>query len=87
MSELNDEITKFNAERDAILISGDLDAMLAFVRRQRPDFTPTSPEVLEIMLHKGRTAVRSLPMEMRSASKRWLVERGYGSYDDGDVNA
>jgi hypothetical protein len=84
---LKDEIriALFNAERDAMLLAGDLDALLAFTRRQRPDFVPTNRHVLEIMLHKARTAVYSLPMEVRSASKRWLLERGYEPHDDGDV--
>jgi hypothetical protein len=80
-----DEIEKFNAERDAILLKGDLDDVLAFVRRQEPDYVPMNRHVLEIMLHKSRTAVASLPMEVRAASKRWLIERGYQPYDDGDV--
>jgi hypothetical protein len=63
------------------------DALLAFVRRQHPDFIPINQHVLEIMLHKSRTAVPALPMEMRAASKSWLLTRGYKPQDDGDVPA
>jgi hypothetical protein len=42
-------------------------------------------DVPEIVYHKLRTAVPSLPMEMRSASKRWLIERNLLPMDDGDV--
>jgi hypothetical protein len=80
-----DEIAKFNAERGAILLKGDLDDVLAFVLRQEPDYVPMNRHVLEIMLHKSRTAVASLPMEVRAASRSWLIERGYQPYDDGDV--
>ena len=80
-----DEIAKFTAERDAMLLKGDLDEVLAFVRRDHPDYVPMNRHVLEVMLHKSRTAVHSLPMEVRTASKRWLIERGYQPWDDGDV--
>jgi hypothetical protein len=36
-------------------------------------------------MHKCITAVRSLPMELRLNSKRWLEERGLEALDDGDV--
>ena len=35
--------------------------------------------------HKLRTAAVSLPMELRSESKRWLLEHNYQPLDDGDV--
>lgn len=85
MNNLEYEIRKYNAERDAVLLEGDLDELLAFVRKQRPDFVPIDRHVLEIMLHTSRTAVCTMPMEVRSASKRWLLERGYVPQDDGDV--
>jgi hypothetical protein len=82
---IENTIAKYNVERDAILLKGDLDELLAFLRRQRPNYVPTDRHVLEIMLHKSRTGVASLPMEVRAASKRWLLERGYQPHDDGDV--
>ncbi len=36
-------------------------------------------------MHKCITAVRSLPMELRLKSRRWLEERGLEALDDGDV--
>ena len=85
MRNLKEQITAFNRERNAILLGGDLDKLLEMVRRSRPDFVPMDRHILEIMLHKTRTAVGSLPAELRAASKAWLVERGYESWDDGDV--
>jgi hypothetical protein len=82
-----DEIAKFNAERNAMLLKGDLDELLAFVRREKPDYVPTDRHVLEILLHKSRTGVASLPIEVRAASKCWLIERGYRPWDDGDVGS
>lgn len=42
-------------------------------------------EVLEISFHQLRTAARSLKPEARSESKRWLLQRNYMPWDDGDV--
>lgn len=38
-----------------------------------------------VSMHKARTAMLDLPMSERSASKRWLTQRGYSAMDDGDV--
>lgn len=82
----DDEIAAFVAERDAMLIDGDLDAVEAFFRKHNPNMaTSSSRKVTEIMLHKARTAALSLPKAMRRASKHWLERRGYKSFDDGDL--
>jgi hypothetical protein len=39
-----------------------------------------SPEQEEITLHKMRTAITTMPEEMRAASKAWLEERGHQSW-------
>jgi hypothetical protein len=85
MDDVKEQIAAACRERDAVLVSGDLDKLLAMVRRSRPDFVPMGRDVLEVMLHKARTAVVSLPAELRGASKAWLLERGYESWDDGNV--
>lgn len=33
----------------------------------------------------SHAAAKTMPMEARSLSKRWLTERGLASWDDGDV--
>lgn len=72
-------------ERDEILLSGDIDRMMEFlVRNGLPPLS--SREFAEVVMHKARTAVCSLPREVRIASKQWLSERGYHSLDDGDMN-
>ena len=42
-------------------------------------------KILEITYHKMRTACIGLPMELRSQSKRWLLDRNMTPHDDGDV--
>jgi hypothetical protein len=72
-----------NAERDAILLSGDIEDLVAFYRRNGGP--PLSPEAYPIMFHKVRTAVLAIPIHLREESKRWLYERGMTSYDDGEL--
>lgn len=80
----NERAKAFVIERDLVLMRGDLDEVEAFLKRHSGR-VPSSREALEITLHKARAAATTLPMELRSLSKRWLTERGYTSLDDGDV--
>jgi len=77
------EIEEYVKERDSMFLK-PLDEFIRWARGRAP-FRPTSDEVYEITYHKCRTAAKSLPMEERSASKRWLLENNYTSFDDGDV--
>jgi hypothetical protein len=79
-----DELGDFIAERNAMLLAGDVDRAIAFWAKWS-DYTPWSRHMAEVALHKARTAVNSLPVDVRRASKQWLVERGYQPFDDGEV--
>jgi len=83
---VDDEIEQFVKERDEVLLSGDLLRLRAFHAKHNPDSKSPSDELLEVGLHKSRTAAKSLPVEARLLSKRWLREHGYSSLDDGDLN-
>ena len=81
-----DEIKAFVKERDAVLIEGNLDKLRAFQKKHNPQLgMDPDDRVLEISLHKARTAAKSLPTDIRKASKQWLTERNYTSMDDGDL--
>lgn len=87
---LRDDITakvkQFVIERDEVLMSLDIDRVAAFYKKYCDLFPlPRSREGVEIVMHKARTAAKSLPMEARKLSKDWLSERGYISLDDGDI--
>jgi hypothetical protein len=78
------EIAAYCAERNAMLLKGDVDALIAFNEKHgNPPFS--SRELAEVTLHKMCTAVETLPFEVRNASRKWLRERGYRSLDDGDL--
>jgi len=83
--EVEAEIKAFVAERDALFIEGDLEKMKAFHRKYNPNISLPSDDVFENGFHKARTAAKSLPMEVRKVSKAWLLERGFTSWDDGDL--
>lgn len=81
------EIKAFCKERDEMLLACDVDRMMAFHAKHNPDSPGfSSREVAETALHKARTGVQSLPAEERLKSKRWLRDRGYSSFDDGDLS-
>jgi hypothetical protein len=73
------------AERDQALLSMDEQQIRAYFRKYNGwDMSP-SKDVFWLAIHKARTATRSLPMEARQESKRWLLARGSPSMDEGEV--
>lgn len=84
---MNEAIAAFVKERNEVLLSGDIDRLLAFHAKHNPgSMTFSSREVAEVAMHKARTACVGLPIEARLASNRWLRERGYSTFDDGNLN-
>src|SRR5262245_48804037 len=81
-TSLEARIRAHNAKRNAALIAG-LDAVIAFSAENGMRFSDR--EAAEVVMHKMRTAVVTLPRELRQASYRWLVERGLETLDDGDL--
>jgi hypothetical protein len=79
------DIDAFIEERNEMLISGDLDRAEAFFAKHAPNRPVPTRDVLEVSIHKSRTAITNLPLEVRKASKAWLTEHGYHSLDDGDL--
>ncbi len=75
----------FISERNKTLLTRDIDKVMAFLKEWNPDVTLQSSDVVEVGMHKSITAIASLPIEDRLASKRWLTARGYCSLDDGDL--
>jgi len=79
-------MSKFNAERNAALLTGDIEIVRAFRDKWNPHLPkPSDPEIELASMHKAITSVLALPIEYRRASKRWLNARGYQSDDDGDL--
>lgn len=72
-------------QRDMVLLSGDWRKLKQFARRLGSKALP-SDEAIEISLHQLITAVQTLPFQYRKQSYRWLFERGYRSWDDGELS-
>jgi hypothetical protein len=69
----------FVKERNEMLLSGDIARAKAFHQKHNPGVPLPPDDVVEIGLHKARTAALSLPQIERDISRRWLAERGYSS--------
>lgn len=83
---MDEEIKTFVKERDAALLSLDVDRVIALHVKHNPGLPTPSREVMELSMHKAITAARSLPREFRMSSKKWLQERGSTSMDYGDLS-
>jgi hypothetical protein len=81
-------VDDFVKERNEVLLRADLDEVIAFQKKHNPGsgWEVAPREVHEVGMHKAITAVLNLPRSHRMKSKRWLTERGYKSFDDGDLN-
>jgi hypothetical protein len=83
---ITEEIARFNAERNAALLTGDINVVRAFRDKWNPNAPRSSNLEVELAsMHKVITAVVALPIEYRRQSKQWLIAHGYRSDDDGDL--
>ena len=71
------EIESYLKDRDAAVRAGGK-AFHAFCMKQGYGMDPKTEE---ISLHKLRSAITTMPDEMRRASRQWLTERGYQPWD------
>jgi hypothetical protein len=71
--------------RDAALLSMDERRIRAYFQKYNGNPGPADPETFWRGVHKARTALKTLPMEERTKSKRWLIEHGSEPMDDGEV--
>lgn len=78
-------IDAFNAERNAVLQTLDEEKIRAFLLKHHGERGPLTQESFWRGVHKSITAIPGLPLEFRKASKKWLVEHGSPSMDDGDL--
>jgi hypothetical protein len=65
------KIERYNA------IKGTLEEFTACITKT--GYAPSSPEAIEIMYHKWRTAITDLDDDIREASHKWLIDHGYAS--------
>ena len=79
------EMSQFLADRREALMSLDRDKILAYMKKYGVEFNSKSLTVFWIAIHKAITGATDLPLDFREKSKAWLTERGYESFDDGEL--
>lgn len=81
------EIRICNLDRDTALLSMDRDKILNYANKYGVNAAhlPGSEEDFWSAVHIARTSVESLPMEKRTESKKFLIERKIIPLDDGAV--
>lgn len=77
-----DDIAAYVKERDEALLSGDIDKVRDLYTKHNPGLRAPPHEVLEMAMHKARTAAINLPVAEREKSKAWLLERGLSHFGD-----
>ena len=81
MIETGDDFDRWIAERNEVLRSGDMAKLRAHMTKWGLH-VPTDDAVLEVTLHKARSAYLALTAEERAASVAWLKERNYWHWGD-----
>jgi hypothetical protein len=83
-NKYDEMIDAFNYERNQILLCGTpFDYTLFLKRRGIP--VPKSLTEQDILFHKTITGTKSLPIDYRVQSKKWLEARGLASLDKGEL--
>ena len=77
-------IQRFVQERDEVLLSMDKERIIKFYGRWDIDM-PLDDEVFWAGIHTAITGAKSIPIEKRRESKKWLTEHGFQSLDDGEL--
>jgi hypothetical protein len=80
------DLPTFLAERESALLSMDEQQIRAYFLKYNGNSGPAEPEVFWRGIHKARTALKTLPMDARQESKRWLLARGSQPMDDGEIS-
>ena len=79
-------LADFKRERNEALLSLDEQKLRAFHRKWNESELPDDRIVFWGAIHKAITGCLDLPIEFRRKSKTWLDERGFKSFDDGDLS-
>ena len=85
MNPTDAEMEQFVKDRREALLSFNEQTVRGYFLKYEGTPGPIDARVLWTAVHKAITACTDLPMEARSKSKKWLVNRGYSPADDGDV--
>ncbi len=76
---------EFKRERNEALLSMDEEKIRGMVRKWNGIEMQKNPASFWLSVHKAITGNKDLPLEFRNKSKAWLNERGFHSWDDGEL--
>ena len=71
------DIKQFVKDRDDALRSLDLKQLRAYAEKYGSALSQSSDEIVEIAMHKARTASLGMTADEKSFSVKWLHDRGY----------
>lgn len=83
--EIEAEINRFNMERNAAFLTLNEKTIRDHQLKWGGQNLPQDMNVFWASVHKAITSIKSLPLEFRKASKKYLDERKLQSLDDGDL--
>ena len=69
-------LNKWLKDRDKVAISGKYEDYEKFCKKYNIPQAPNN-KVFEIMIHKMRANITTIPKEMQKNSKKWLLDNGY----------
>ena len=78
-------VEQFRRDRDEALASLDEERIREFFRKYNAGSLSRRPAMFWETVHRYITAIRSLPTELRVASKKWLTDRGLEPMDNGEL--
>lgn len=78
-------LKEFEKDQCEALLSMDKTKIREFIKKYYGYTPDVIDEVFWGGVHKAITGQTKLPIEFRRKSKAWLNERGFRSYDDGDL--
>lgn len=74
-----EKLQEWLKDRNDFAISGKYEDYIKFCKKYNSPICPNN-EVYEIMLHKIRANITTLPKNMQEESKKWLKDRGYKQF-------
>lgn len=87
MLDVNEELEAWEADDHLLLIITEFDHELyrSWLSARLKTEVKWPKDILDASMHKCRTAFKRVPLELRKASKEWLLEHGWTSEDPGDL--
>lgn len=81
---IRETVQEYIKARDKVLLNGKLEDLKAFLKERNMP-CPKRKEILIVVWHQCITASENLPKDYRRISRKWLIDRGYRSLDNGDL--